>query len=187
MASDDALASLQLIKPRYRALSASLMASLSAPLIRLSDGLSECAPHQVMASLSAPLIASNDLSDCLSHRLSECGSLIVLQAEYTEVADEVIKKTLRVSDQRLYLRSIPSLTTSVVAKVVGSATDTKPPAGKEVSDGRTSPPPQAAQAGATVKAAVNALTMIDQLMAPSSDDHANLTNFFCRTKSKTVR
>jgi hypothetical protein len=29
--------------------------------------------------------------------------------------------------------------------------------------------------------------MIDQLMAPSSEDHANLTNFFCRTKSKTVR
>ena len=48
MASDDALASLQLIKPRYRALSASLMASLSAPLIRLSDGLSECAPHQAL-------------------------------------------------------------------------------------------------------------------------------------------
>jgi len=136
---------------------------------------------------------------------------MALQAEYTEVADEIIKKTLRVSDQRLYLRSLPSLTTSVVAKAAGSATDTKPPAGKEgidgrttppicihtacscvhtacscvhiaTTDGRTTPPPQE-QAVATV----NALSMIDQLMAPSSEDHANLTNFFCRTKSKTVR
>ena len=107
---------------------------------------------------------------------------MALQAEYTEVADEIIKKTLRVSDQRLYLRSLPSLTTSVVAKAAGSATDPKPPAGKEGTDGRTTPPPQE-QAVATV----NALSMIDQLMAPSSEDHANLTNFFCRTKSKTVR
>jgi hypothetical protein len=147
---------------------------------------------------------------------------MALQAEYTEVADEIIKKTLRVSDQRLYLRSLPSLTTSVVAKAAGSATDTKPPAGKEVpkppaetdtkppagkegTDGRTTPPrmqvlttaprpPLSGIDGRTTPtpqeqavATVNALSMIDQLMAPSSEDHANLTNFFCRTKSKTVR
>jgi hypothetical protein len=130
---------------------------------------------------------------------------MALQAEYTEVADEIIKKTLRVSDQRLYLRSLPSLTTSVAAKAAGSATDTKPPAGKEGIDGRTTPPrmqvlttaprpPLSGIDGRTTPtpqeqavATVNALSMIDQLMAPSSEDHANLTNFFCRTKSKTVR